>query len=478
MILDNLKRYQKKYTLIKQEGSFSPLLNASICDVGIMGDVWREIYPYNFDFICWGYGQHKGFAAFAWERYKEVTDFEFKQFAEQKNGSNVRAIVRFKKFSRICNANYIKYRPEVLKNTDKPGLKRMIIENIRLGGLLQRDSLFCEAFDETIARELYIGADGIGNEFADFFKHATLLTFDSFKVRREKLLLASAKNKLRDYYLWQWLFTDYFSARSLQETGDRISKLDFEKMNKDIKANDQLLKFHRQKRAAYLKKISGKEIRLAEYIFASMHLRDYRKDYFAKTQTIINNAAAEYFLRTKLNPADCVYSYLTDYQTSLIDGPGYGQLIEQRKQGCLLLTTGRQEKHVWEFGNYETIKQAVMSVLDKRLKNKMGQISGQIACKGKVKGQVKVVLNSKEFDKFRAGDILATSMTRPEFLPLIKKAAAIITDEGGITCHAAIISRELNIPCIIGTRNATRVLKDGDLVEVDADKGSIKILKH
>jgi pyruvate,water dikinase len=67
-------------------------------------------------------------------------------------------------------------------------------------------------------------------------------------------------------------------------------------------------------------------------------------------------------------------------------------------------------------------------------------------------------------------------MTRPDFSPILGKAAGIITNEGSITCHAAIISRELNIPCIIGTNIATKVLKDGDLVEVDADKGIVRKL--
>jgi pyruvate,water dikinase len=62
-------------------------------------------------------------------------------------------------------------------------------------------------------------------------------------------------------------------------------------------------------------------------------------------------------------------------------------------------------------------------------------------------------------------------------MPIIKKCGAIVTDEGGITCHAAVISRELEIPCIVGTKIATQVLKDGDLVEVDANKGVVKILK-
>ena len=65
-------------------------------------------------------------------------------------------------------------------------------------------------------------------------------------------------------------------------------------------------------------------------------------------------------------------------------------------------------------------------------------------------------------------------MTRAEHLPIMKKAAAIVTDEGGITCHAAIISREFNIPCIVGTQIASSLLKDGDLVEVDAEKGVVR----
>ncbi len=107
------------------------------------------------------------------------------------------------------------------------------------------------------------------------------------------------------------------------------------------------------------------------------------------------------------------------------------------------------------------------------------EIKGMVACKGNVTGKVKIVLNAldkEDADKFEDGNILVTSMTRPEFLQLMKKAAAIVTNEGGISCHAAIIARELKIPCIIGTKIATKVLKDGDIVEVDADKGIVKII--
>ncbi|MBU3906524.1 phosphoenolpyruvate synthase, partial [Patescibacteria group bacterium] len=79
--------------------------------------------------------------------------------------------------------------------------------------------------------------------------------------------------------------------------------------------------------------------------------------------------------------------------------------------------------------------------------------------------------------KMEKVDILVAGMTSPEFIIVMKKAKAIITDHGGMTSHAAIVSRELGVPCIVGTKIATQVLKDGDLVEVDADQGVIKIIK-
>ncbi len=81
-------------------------------------------------------------------------------------------------------------------------------------------------------------------------------------------------------------------------------------------------------------------------------------------------------------------------------------------------------------------------------------------------------------NKVNKEDILVAPMTFPSFILAMEKASAFITDEGGILCHAAIVAREMNKPCIIGTKIATKVLRDGDLVEVDADKGVVKIIKR
>jgi len=86
------------------------------------------------------------------------------------------------------------------------------------------------------------------------------------------------------------------------------------------------------------------------------------------------------------------------------------------------------------------------------------------------------VVNDVAEDPFTAGHILVASMTRPEYVPLMKKAAAVITDEGGITSHAAIVSRELGLPCIIGTRHATKLLKNGSRVALDLTAGTITVV--
>ncbi|HTX86552.1 MAG TPA: PEP-utilizing enzyme [Candidatus Nanoarchaeia archaeon] len=110
---------------------------------------------------------------------------------------------------------------------------------------------------------------------------------------------------------------------------------------------------------------------------------------------------------------------------------------------------------------------------------KVKEIKGSTASDGFIRGRVKVILDArKDSVKFKKGEILVTSMTRPEYLPLMARASAFITDEGGIACHAAIIAREMKKPCIIGTKIATKVLKDGDQVEVNANHGWVRIIKR
>ena len=109
---------------------------------------------------------------------------------------------------------------------------------------------------------------------------------------------------------------------------------------------------------------------------------------------------------------------------------------------------------------------------------KITEFEGIRAQGGKATGKVLKVLDPRKSGNFKAGSILVTTMTSPDFAPLMKKAAAIVTDEGGITSHASIVSRELGIPCVIGTKIATETLESGDIIEVNANHGIVKIIKR
>lgn len=98
---------------------------------------------------------------------------------------------------------------------------------------------------------------------------------------------------------------------------------------------------------------------------------------------------------------------------------------------------------------------------------------GQGASPGVGRGPVKIILDPKQINRMAQGDVLVTDMTTPDFVPAMKKAAAIVTNAGGRTCHAAIVSRELGVPCIVGSKDGTQIMKEGQMVTVDAVHGNV-----
>ncbi len=111
-------------------------------------------------------------------------------------------------------------------------------------------------------------------------------------------------------------------------------------------------------------------------------------------------------------------------------------------------------------------------------KKDVSEVKGLVVSKGRfVSGRVRVIRSFQQLSKFKKGEILVTPMTSPEYVVAMRKAKAIVTDGGGMTCHAAIVSRELKIPCIVNTKIATKVFKTGDLIEVNANHGLVKKVK-
>ncbi len=144
--------------------------------------------------------------------------------------------------------------------------------------------------------------------------------------------------------------------------------------------------------------------------------------------------------------------------------------LESRSRLYVMLTI--QDKIELLYG--KEVEDLINKVITEEEVVKVSSVQGSTAYLGKVSGIVKIVNAVADMAKVENGDILVSIMTRTNLISAMEKASAFVTDEGGVTCHAAIIARELKKPCIVGTKIATKIFKDGDLVEVDADSGVVK----
>jgi pyruvate,water dikinase len=102
--------------------------------------------------------------------------------------------------------------------------------------------------------------------------------------------------------------------------------------------------------------------------------------------------------------------------------------------------------------------------------------TGICASPGRVSGKVRIVASPAQNNKVKSGDILVTYATTVDYLPAMKKAAAFITEAGGLTCHAAVVAREFGVPCIVSLPGAMKKFKDGQLIEVNASEGTVKVV--
>jgi len=146
--------------------------------------------------------------------------------------------------------------------------------------------------------------------------------------------------------------------------------------------------------------------------------------------------------------------------------------VRKRKEYCILIVKdGKTKLYSGEEGrriaSAELVEEKVVEVRELR---------GTPASLGLVRGPVRVVHTVGDLERVEEGDVLVAPQTNQNYIPAMRRAIAIVTDEGGITCHAAIVSRELGVPCVIGVKTATKILVDGEIVEVDATNGIVKRL--
>lgn len=200
--------------------------------------------------------------------------------------------------------------------------------------------------------------------------------------------------------------------------------------------------------------------------------RLYGEPVFTRSVAFMRGVAAKASVRYGI-PADEVLYLTRDEFLELVAGehtPPVSILTSRRASSVLCFRRGEEAVFVSGDEARETRDALAPSGVFS------GSVLGSIAFAGKARGVARIILDPAR-QQFRDGEVLVTGMTRPEYLPLFRRAAAVVTDAGGVLSHAAITARELKKPCVIGTKIATQVLEDGDLVEVDAERGVVHVLK-
>ncbi len=172
-----------------------------------------------------------------------------------------------------------------------------------------------------------------------------------------------------------------------------------------------------------------------------------------------------------------------------LTGLSWTEIMESIKLGSSTVSEQQIANREWAYGCYldTTGKETIIvgSELDKMMAQMLAvvdqnvtELKGMVASKGPtLQGTVTVLISPKDFAQFQKGDILVAPETTPDFVPFMSMASGVITERGGITSHAAIVSRELRIPCIIGTKIATQVLHTGDIVEMNTETGVVSIVQ-
>lgn len=221
-----------------------------------------------------------------------------------------------------------------------------------------------------------------------------------------------------------------------------------------------------------VKKLSKKDIRILDLINKTISIDNVSADFSAKLDFLMRKKLSEKF---KISFSDLTW-YLFDELEDLVETNNRlssKELGKRKKFRAMIKINGELECF---YGKSRFIK-LTKAIKQNSISNSSKNITGIIACRGLAKGTVKIVKGVNDINKINEGDILVTVNTKPEFLMAILKCRGVVTDWGGITSHAAIITREFGIPCIVGTGIATQVFKDGDIVEIDANEGVIKILE-
>lgn len=334
--------------------------------------------------------------------------------------------------------------------------------------------------DEFFEPELraFLKKKGKENQFFEVYPLLTAPIEDSFLGCEEKDLRKIVKAKKQGKNIQKLLETHqkkYFWIQNNYAVQKKLPVSFFEERLKELENKKIEEKFGEVKKQKQ-KLIKGLSLpqQLIDYVRITESfcwIQDERKKYVMISNWYQRLFFEEVGRRLNIPVEEMEYTAYPELREMLLNKKIDRKLLKNRQEGCMHIRTRQDEYEIFTGSAVDEIFETVFAK-----KETTDEIRGMCASPGKAVGMVKIIRKTHDMINMKQGDVLVASMTRPEMITAMKKAVAIVTDEGGITSHAAIVSREIGIPCVIGTKNATKVLKDGDRVEVDATNGTVRIL--
>lgn len=283
------------------------------------------------------------------------------------------------------------------------------------------------------------------------------------------ILRGNAKDAQALYDKWFWVPFDYYGADEW-DINHLLTELAKPKDDNKFTALENYQKNTSEEQKNVIKKytLNSDSLRAITCLQIISYIQDERKRVTNESYPFLEKKIISEFSRRTGIPNDELWLMLPEEIQAALAGEK--KSFAHRKKSCAV------EIHNGTFVIHEKIPDFLVE--DDVLEHiNLNVIYGTIASMGVTQGIVKVCSTSQEIKKIGKGDILVAPATTPDYIVGFRLAGAVITDEGGLTSHAAVVSREMKLPCIIGTKNASVLLKDGDFVEVDANVGMIRILR-
>lgn len=306
------------------------------------------------------------------------------------------------------------------------------------------------------------------------------------RIKLLKLIKSFKKNtnqkKINNYYSdWYWVgFGQLGPAIELQELLAGADSLFKNKhlVNKELKELVNSPKILQKKQRELINKLhlNTQEIFLFSTAREFTYLKGLRMEVLFGLCAAWSKALDEISIRLKIDKKLLYYASMMELNSTLLGQHNLNkEVLKDRSKFCVWVANTESTQNILAGKEAKEFLKTVKFKEDKKI-DKVLVIHGTVASVGYAKGKVRIVNKTSEINKVEEGDVLVSVATHPGLLPAMKKACAFVTDAGGITSHAAIVAREMGKPCIIGTKIATKVLKDGDMVELDTKRGDIKII--